>query len=83
MTTNRVRIADNGPMMIDGPLEILMPDGSVVRSERFVVAVCMCKRSKNYPLCDTSHRRRTAHLVAKPSQRKKEGGSTAAPRGEH
>lgn len=53
----RVRIVPGGPMMVEGPVEIAMPDGSVVQSDRFMVAVCMCRRSKNYPLCDTSHRR--------------------------
>ena len=33
-------------------------DGSVVESDRFMVAICACRRSKSYPLCDTSHRRR-------------------------
>ena len=32
--------------------------GSVVESDRFMVAICACRRSKNYPLCDTSHRKR-------------------------
>ncbi|MFS0896624.1 CDGSH iron-sulfur domain-containing protein [Mycolicibacterium litorale] len=44
--------------MVEGPVRIEMPDGSVVESDRFMVAICACKRSKNYPLCDTSHRRR-------------------------
>jgi CDGSH-type Zn-finger protein len=35
-----------------------MPDGSIVESDRFMVAICACRRSKNYPLCDTSHRKR-------------------------
>lgn len=52
----RVRMVENGPMLVDGPLEITLPDGKVVTSDRFVVAICMCRRSKNYPLCDTSHR---------------------------
>ena len=60
MARNSVRIAENGPMLMDGPVEILMPDGTVVHSQRNVVAVCLCKRSKNYPLCDTSHRRKAA-----------------------
>ncbi|MEK8143157.1 CDGSH iron-sulfur domain-containing protein [Streptomyces sp. M10(2022)] len=33
-------------------------DGEVCVSERFVVAVCVCRRSRTYPWCDTSHRRR-------------------------
>ncbi|MEE6177145.1 CDGSH iron-sulfur domain-containing protein [Mycobacterium sp. 050134] len=34
-----------------------MPDGDVVESDRFMVAICTCRRSGDYPLCDTSHRR--------------------------
>jgi CDGSH-type Zn-finger protein len=44
--------------MVQGPVRIELPDGSVVESDRFMVAICTCRRSKNYPLCDTSHRRR-------------------------
>jgi CDGSH-type Zn-finger protein len=42
--------------MVQGPVRIEMPDGSVVESDRFMVAICTCRRSKDYPLCDTSHR---------------------------
>ncbi len=45
--------------MVEGPVRIEMPDGNVVESDRFMVAICACRRSKTYPLCDTSHRRRT------------------------
>lgn len=57
-TTKRtvVRIVKGGPIVIDGPLEIELDDGTHVESDRFAVAVCTCRRSKNYPLCDTSHR---------------------------
>lgn len=60
MTTSKstvVRVVPNGPVLISGPVRIEMPDGAVVESDRFMVAVCTCRRSKNYPLCDTSHRR--------------------------
>ena len=53
----RVQIVPNGPILIPGPVRIEMPNGRVVESDRFTVAVCTCRRSKNYPLCDTSHRR--------------------------
>ena len=53
-----VRVVPGGPVMVQGPVRIEMPDGSVVESDRFMVAICACRRSKNYPLCDTSHRRR-------------------------
>ncbi|MCT7661727.1 CDGSH iron-sulfur domain-containing protein [Mycobacterium deserti] len=51
-----VRVVPSGPVMVEGPVRIEMPDGSVVESDRFMVAICACRRSKNYPLCDTSHR---------------------------
>ncbi len=38
--------------------DVELPDGTHVRSDRFMVAVCACGRSRTYPLCDTSHRRR-------------------------
>jgi CDGSH-type Zn-finger protein len=53
-----VRVVPNGPVMVEGPVRIEMPDGSVVESDRFMVAICACRRSKNFPLCDTSHRKR-------------------------
>ena len=48
----------DGPVLVDGPVELVGEDGTTVSSDRFVVAVCTCRRSKRYPLCDTSHRRR-------------------------
>jgi CDGSH-type Zn-finger protein len=53
-----VRIVASGPILVEGPVRIEAPDGSVVESDRFMVAICTCRRSKEYPLCDTSHRRR-------------------------
>ncbi len=43
-------------MLIEGPVEIVGEDGTITTSSRFVVAVCTCRRSRTYPLCDTSHR---------------------------
>ncbi|MFC9948418.1 CDGSH iron-sulfur domain-containing protein [Streptomyces pratensis] len=55
----RIDLGDEGPLLVEGPVEVTCADGSVAVSERFVVAVCMCRRSRMYPWCDTSHRRRT------------------------
>jgi CDGSH-type Zn-finger protein len=54
----RVTVVRGGPVLIEGPVELELPDGSTVRSDRFVVAVCACRRSRRFPFCDTSHRRR-------------------------
>nr|WP_040834855.1 CDGSH iron-sulfur domain-containing protein [Nocardia brevicatena] len=53
----RIRFTDDGPALVEGPVELITPDGTTIRSDRFLVAICLCKRSRTYPLCDTSHRR--------------------------
>ncbi|NIZ92184.1 CDGSH iron-sulfur domain-containing protein [Kineococcus rubinsiae] len=54
----RVRITGDGPILLEGPVEVDLPDGRRVVSERPVTALCVCGSSKRYPFCDTSHRRR-------------------------
>jgi len=54
----RVTVLAEGPVLLDGPVEVELPDGTVVRSDRPVVALCTCRRSRMPPWCDTSHRRR-------------------------
>ncbi|MFF7361616.1 CDGSH iron-sulfur domain-containing protein [Streptomyces sp. NPDC008125] len=53
-----VTVVPGGPVLIEGPVTVRMPDGRAVTSERFTTAVCTCRRSRAYPWCDTSHRRR-------------------------
>ena len=43
-STRRVRPVRGGPVLIDGPVEIELPDGRIVAADRFVVAVCACGR---------------------------------------
>jgi len=50
--------------MVQGPVRIELPDGKTIDSDRFMVAICTCGRSKIYPLCDTSHRRRVRGAAA-------------------
>jgi CDGSH-type Zn-finger protein len=52
----RVTPVPGGPMLVEGPVEVQMPDGTLVRSDRPVVALCTCRRSRVQPWCDTSHR---------------------------
>ncbi|MGW6746727.1 CDGSH iron-sulfur domain-containing protein [Streptomyces sp. NPDC055025] len=60
----RVTVDRDGPVLIEGPVELVAEDGTVVSSDRFVVAVCTCRRSRAYPWCDTSHRVRTTPRAA-------------------
>lgn len=54
----RVRMVPGGPVLVEGPVEVVLEDGSTVVSDRWLVALCACRRSRSYPFCDTSHRRR-------------------------
>ncbi|EYT82473.1 CDGSH iron-sulfur domain-containing protein [Streptomyces andamanensis] len=54
----RVTVRRQGPILLDGPVEVELEDGTTVSSDRFRVALCTCRRSRRYPWCDTSHRRR-------------------------
>ena len=47
------------PVLVEGPVDMVLPDGTLVRSDRPMVAICACRRSKRYPFCDTSHRERS------------------------
>jgi CDGSH-type Zn-finger protein len=55
----RVVIDPGGPVLVEGPVEVDLGDGRTVTSDRFMVALCACRRSRDYPWCDTSHRRRS------------------------
>ncbi|MFF9345011.1 MULTISPECIES: CDGSH iron-sulfur domain-containing protein [unclassified Streptomyces] len=69
-TPARRAFADpEGPVLVEGPVEIVLADGTVARSDRFTVAICTCRRSRAYPWCDTSHRRR--ERPARPTEDRK------------
>ncbi|MFF3462006.1 CDGSH iron-sulfur domain-containing protein [Streptomyces sp. NPDC001984] len=55
----RCRIVAQGarPLLVEGPVEVTLEDGTTVSSDRFRVALCTCRRSQIYPWCDTSHRK--------------------------
>ncbi|MFE2537137.1 CDGSH iron-sulfur domain-containing protein [Streptomyces sp. NPDC059371] len=64
---------------MEGPVEVILEDGTVARSERFMVALCTCRRSRAYPWCDTSHRsrRRPDTPPAADDQRRDHRATTA------
>ncbi|MEU6849589.1 CDGSH iron-sulfur domain-containing protein [Actinacidiphila alni] len=68
----QVVVERDGPVLVEGPVTVVGDDGVPVTSHRFVVAVCTCRRSRTYPWCDTSHRRRS-------KKRQEEGDGTAGP----
>src|SRR6202012_1246208 len=46
MTGTRVQVIPKGPVLVSGPVRIEVPGGRVVESDRFMVAICTCARSK-------------------------------------
>lgn len=58
MPPHEVVLTDEGPILVSGPIEVVLPDGRRVRSDRPVSALCTCRRSRRQPFCDTSHRRK-------------------------
>ena len=64
----RVIVEQGGPLLVEGPVEGELADGSLATSRRFMVALCTCRRSRTYPWCDTSHRRRTKPEQQTPDQ---------------
>lgn len=58
MDSRRITVVPDGPVLVEGPVDVELPDGTVVHSDRPVVALCTCRRSRRQPWCDTSHRTR-------------------------
>ncbi|MEU7293633.1 CDGSH iron-sulfur domain-containing protein [Streptomyces exfoliatus] len=69
----RVQPLLEGPLLMEGPADIVMPDGSVVHCERPVMALCTCRRSLRAPFCDTSHRPRLRRAPSAVAQRRRAG----------
>ncbi|MFJ5213733.1 CDGSH iron-sulfur domain-containing protein [Streptomyces sp. NPDC088354] len=72
----RVVVQDHGPLLVEGPVTIVAEDGTTRTSDRFMVAVCTCRRSRSYPWCDTSHR---VHSRARRTAGNPPGADDAAP----
>ncbi|WP_443055687.1 CDGSH iron-sulfur domain-containing protein [Streptomyces sp. NBC_00690] len=60
----RVTLTKDGPILVEGPVEVVLDDGSTAVSDRFTVALCVCRRSRSFPWCDTSHRSREKRRTA-------------------
>ncbi|GGO43198.1 hypothetical protein GCM10012287_05770 [Streptomyces daqingensis] len=70
----RVVIDPAGPVLVEGPVEVDLGDGRTAVSDRFMVAICACRRSRSFPWCDTSHRRRS-----RPGRDQADGRGTDVP----
>ncbi|MCU1438511.1 MAG: iron-binding protein [Naasia sp.] len=46
----------DGPFLVRGPVEILLPDGTPLPRTRRTVALCRCGLSTIKPYCDGTHK---------------------------
>jgi CDGSH-type Zn-finger protein len=52
-----IKVRDDGPLKITGPIRLVDPDGGVLDlPEGSSVVLCRCGLSQDKPFCDRSHR---------------------------
>ena len=59
MTDVTIRVRDNGPLVIEGPVKLIDAEGNglpVSSNEKLALALCRCGVSGSKPYCDGSHR---------------------------
>lgn len=58
MSKITIRLRDNGPLVIDGPVRVIDADGNefVLPNEKPLLALCRCGQSQRKPFCDGSHK---------------------------
>ncbi len=58
MSEVKIRLRPNGPLVVEGPIEIIDQNGNPfpINKDKAVVALCRCGASENRPFCDGTHR---------------------------
>lgn len=58
MSNVTIRIRDNGPLVVEGPVTIIDAAGTAytIPADKPAVALCRCGQSANKPFCDGSHK---------------------------
>jgi CDGSH-type Zn-finger protein len=53
-----IRVRDNGPFLVEGPVRIVDVDGKEFPRDpnKPAVSLCRCGQSKNEPFCDGTHK---------------------------
>jgi CDGSH-type Zn-finger protein len=51
-----IKVRDNGPLKVTGPIRLIDPEGNELPLPDGPVVLCRCGRSSTKPFCDKSHR---------------------------
>jgi len=57
MGTVQIKALKNGPLEVNGEVEVRDPTGTVLPTEEDPIYLCRCGHSANKPFCDGSHKR--------------------------
>ncbi len=57
MSDVNIRIRDNGPFVVEGPVTVTDAEGNefTTDSSKPAIALCRCGQSANRPFCDGAH----------------------------
>ncbi|AEE51517.1 CDGSH iron-sulfur domain-containing protein [Haliscomenobacter hydrossis] len=55
-TPTIIEVVTNGPLRVLGPLEVKLPDGTIVAKPGPRTTFCRCGASANKPFCDGAHK---------------------------
>ncbi len=58
MSDVRIRIRDDGPLLVEGTFSLVDAEGKPLQlaSDKPAYALCRCGAAKNKPFCDGSHK---------------------------
>ena len=58
MSNVTIRVRDNGPLLIEGPITVMDAEGKsfAIPANKPAIALCRCGASANKPFCDGSHK---------------------------
>ena len=58
MSNVTIRVRDNGPLLIEGPIVVVDAEGKsfAIPANKPAIAFCRCGASNNKPFCDGSHK---------------------------
>lgn len=63
-TPVEIKVRDNGPYKVTGPVRLIDPDGGVFEvPEGESIVLCRCGLSQDKPFCDASHKDRFESCV--------------------
>ena len=74
----------DGPLLVRGPIRMQDQDGEEIVTDREIVALCRCGKSRTRPLCDGTHKlirfRAPSGLEAMPAPRPAPPRGSSSPR---